>query len=84
MQHSVHISTTSTQTGRYVFLFTISQISQLILYSGGVYASPSLAGSRYVHIVPLGDKLYHISFEFLRPGALIAGTWAAMQYLGSE
>jgi sphinganine-1-phosphate aldolase len=33
-------------------------------WSGGVYASPSLSGSR--------------------PGALIAGTWAAMQYLGSD
>ncbi|PCH36045.1 PLP-dependent transferase [Wolfiporia cocos MD-104 SS10] len=31
---------------------------------GGVYASPSLAGSR--------------------PGALIAGTWAAMHYMGSS
>ncbi|KAL4078210.1 pyridoxal phosphate-dependent transferase [Scleroderma yunnanense] len=31
---------------------------------GGVYASPSLSGSR--------------------PGSLIAGTWAAMQYLGSD
>ncbi|KAJ7646954.1 pyridoxal phosphate-dependent transferase [Roridomyces roridus] len=31
---------------------------------GGVYASPSLSGSR--------------------PGALIAGTWAAMQYMGSN
>ncbi|KAJ7693342.1 pyridoxal phosphate-dependent transferase [Mycena rosella] len=33
-------------------------------WAGGVYASPSLSGSR--------------------PGALIAGTWAAMQYMGSE
>ncbi|KAJ7680658.1 pyridoxal phosphate-dependent transferase [Mycena polygramma] len=33
-------------------------------WSGGVYASPSLSGSR--------------------PGALIAGTWAAMQYMGSN
>jgi sphinganine-1-phosphate aldolase len=33
-------------------------------WSGGVYASPSMSGSR--------------------PGALIAGTWAAMQYMGSE
>jgi len=33
-------------------------------WSGGVYASPSLAGSR--------------------PGALIAGTWAAMQYMGQD
>jgi len=33
-------------------------------WPGGVYASPSLSGSR--------------------PGALIAGTWAAMQYLGSD
>ncbi|KAJ7141450.1 pyridoxal phosphate-dependent transferase [Mycena epipterygia] len=33
-------------------------------WSGGVYASPSLSGSR--------------------PGALIAGTWAAMQFMGSE
>jgi sphinganine-1-phosphate aldolase len=33
-------------------------------WTGGVYASPSLSGSR--------------------PGALIAGTWAAMQYMGSE
>ncbi|KAK7005826.1 Sphinganine-1-phosphate aldolase [Favolaschia claudopus] len=33
-------------------------------WSGGVYASPSLSGSR--------------------PGALIAGTWAAMQYMGSD
>lgn len=31
---------------------------------GGVYASPSLSGSR--------------------PGSLIAGTWAAMQYMGSD
>ncbi|KAJ7899067.1 pyridoxal phosphate-dependent transferase [Mycena leptocephala] len=34
------------------------------VWSGGVYASPSLSGSR--------------------PGALIAGTWAAMQYMGSN
>jgi len=33
-------------------------------WSGGVYASPSLSGSR--------------------PGAIIAGTWAAMQYMGSN
>ncbi|KAJ7072019.1 pyridoxal phosphate-dependent transferase [Mycena amicta] len=33
-------------------------------WTGGVYASPSLSGSR--------------------PGALIAGTWAAMQYMGSN
>ncbi|KAI6037576.1 pyridoxal phosphate-dependent transferase [Pisolithus marmoratus] len=33
-------------------------------WSGGVYASPSLSGSR--------------------PGSLIAGTWAAMQYIGSD
>ncbi|KAF8828699.1 hypothetical protein HHX47_DHR3000134 [Lentinula edodes] len=33
-------------------------------WSGGVYASPSLSGSR--------------------PGALIAGTWAAMQYMGDK
>ncbi|KAJ7282901.1 pyridoxal phosphate-dependent transferase [Mycena rebaudengoi] len=33
-------------------------------WAGGVYASPSLSGSR--------------------PGALIAGTWAAMQYMGSN
>ncbi|KAG1772581.1 PLP-dependent transferase [Suillus placidus] len=33
-------------------------------WTGGVYASPSLSGSR--------------------PGALIAGTWAAMQYMGSD
>ncbi|KAJ6521913.1 pyridoxal phosphate-dependent transferase [Mycena vulgaris] len=32
-------------------------------WTGGVYASPSLSGSR--------------------PGALIAGTWAAMQFMGS-
>ncbi|OAX35689.1 PLP-dependent transferase [Rhizopogon vinicolor AM-OR11-026] len=33
-------------------------------WTGGVYASPSLSGSR--------------------PGALIAGTWAAMHYMGSD
>ncbi|KAJ8596595.1 PLP-dependent transferase [Rhizopogon salebrosus TDB-379] len=33
-------------------------------WTGGVYASPSLSGSR--------------------PGALIAGTWATMQYMGSD
>ncbi|KAJ7497639.1 pyridoxal phosphate-dependent transferase [Mycena latifolia] len=33
-------------------------------WTGGVYASPSLSGSR--------------------PGALIAGTWAAMQFMGSD
>ncbi|KAG1715776.1 hypothetical protein ID866_1400 [Astraeus odoratus] len=33
-------------------------------WTGGVYASPSLSGSR--------------------PGSLIAGTWAAMQYMGSD
>nr|GAT58568.1 sphinganine-1-phosphate aldolase [Mycena chlorophos] len=33
-------------------------------WMGGVYASPSLSGSR--------------------PGALIAGTWAAMQYMGTS
>ncbi|KAK7692393.1 hypothetical protein QCA50_004018 [Cerrena zonata] len=33
-------------------------------WMGGVYASPSIAGSR--------------------PGALIAGTWAAMQYMGYD
>jgi len=33
-------------------------------WAGGVYASPSLSGSR--------------------PGALIAGTWAAMHYMGSS
>ncbi|KAJ7130839.1 pyridoxal phosphate-dependent transferase [Mycena crocata] len=33
-------------------------------WTGGVYASPSLSGSR--------------------PGALIAGTWAAMQFMGSN
>lgn len=33
-------------------------------WTGGVYASPSLSGSR--------------------PGSLIAGTWAAMQYIGSD
>ncbi|KAI0339920.1 PLP-dependent transferase [Trametopsis cervina] len=33
-------------------------------WMGGLYASPSIAGSR--------------------PGALLAGTWAAMQYMGSE
>ncbi|KNZ80220.1 Sphingosine-1-phosphate lyase [Termitomyces sp. J132] len=33
-------------------------------WSGGVYASPSLSGSR--------------------PGALIAGTWAVMHYIGDE
>jgi len=32
-------------------------------WAGGLYASPSLSGSR--------------------PGALVAGTWAAMQYMGS-
>jgi len=33
-------------------------------WSGGVYASPSMSGSR--------------------PGAIIAGTWAALQYMGSD
>ncbi|KAJ3528090.1 hypothetical protein NM688_g8039 [Phlebia brevispora] len=33
-------------------------------WTGGVYASPSMAGSR--------------------PGSLIAGTWAALQYMGQE
>jgi sphinganine-1-phosphate aldolase len=33
-------------------------------WPGGVYASPTIAGSR--------------------PGALIAGAWAAMQYIGHE
>lgn len=33
-------------------------------WTGGVYASPSISGSR--------------------PGSLIAGTWAAMQYMGSS
>lgn len=34
------------------------------LWPGGVYASPSISGSR--------------------PGSLIAGTWAAMQYMGQD
>ena len=33
-------------------------------WTGGIYATPSLAGSR--------------------PGAIIAGTWAAMMYMGRE
>ncbi|KAG8859611.1 hypothetical protein FRB91_007497 [Serendipita sp. 411] len=33
-------------------------------WAGGVYASPSIAGSR--------------------PGAIIAGTWAVMQYMGED
>ena len=33
-------------------------------WSGGIYATPAVAGSR--------------------PGALIAGTWAAMMYMGKE
>lgn len=40
------------------------QYSVLTTWPGGVYASPSIAGSR--------------------PGALIAGTWAAVMYMGKE
>lgn len=40
------------------------QIMTSIVHKGGVYASPSMSGSR--------------------PGSLIAGAWAAMQYMGQR
>ncbi len=53
--------------------------SPLIL--GGAYGSPSFSGSRYgiwgLDTVTLTDSVY-------RPGAVIAGTWAAMHYMGSR
>ena len=50
-------------------------------WAGGVYASPAIAGSRCVASW-LQKTLIDI-LEF-RPGALIAGTWAVMQYMGEE
>jgi sphinganine-1-phosphate aldolase len=40
---------------------------------GGVYASPSMAGSRYI---------YHITATNNRPGALLAGCWASLMSQG--
>ncbi|KAM5534548.1 hypothetical protein V8D89_011752 [Ganoderma adspersum] len=53
--------------GNSVVMYKDAQLRRFQYYvnpdwTGGVYASPSIAGSR--------------------PGALIAGTWAAMQYMG--
>lgn len=64
----------------------------IFAFLGGVYASPSMAGSRCVapsapcvlFYVSLGWLLNPIWTFILRPGALIAGTWAAMQYMGQE
>ncbi|KAI0302679.1 PLP-dependent transferase [Russula brevipes] len=55
--------------GSSVIMYSSADLRQYQYYvnpewSGGVYASPGLAGSR--------------------PGALIAGTWAAMHYMGEE
>jgi len=55
--------------GSSVIMYRDAELRQYQYYvnpswTGGVYASPSIAGSR--------------------PGALIAGTWAAMQYMGYE
>ncbi|KAH7925624.1 PLP-dependent transferase [Leucogyrophana mollusca] len=57
-----------THKGSSVIMYRSAELRRYQYYvtpdwSGGVYASPSLSGSR--------------------PGALIAGTWAAMQYMGS-
>jgi sphinganine-1-phosphate aldolase len=57
-------------------------------WTGGIYASPSVAGSRYV--VDAYIILLCLSLTFLlilrppifRPGALIAGCWAALMTIG--
>lgn len=52
-------------------------------FLGGVYASPSLAGSRCVfYLLLLGTSMTLAVTP--SPGALIAGTWAAMQYMGHK
>lgn len=52
-------------------------------WAGGVYGSPSISGSRYVYV---GDMSFITGGDSCsrRPGALIAGTWAVMQYMGEE
>ncbi|KAI0798527.1 pyridoxal phosphate-dependent transferase, partial [Irpex lacteus] len=55
--------------GNSVVMYRDSELRKFQYYvhptwMGGLYASPSIAGSR--------------------PGALIAGTWAALQYMGSD
>lgn len=49
-------------------------------WTGGVYGSPSMPGSRCVR--PLISSSKFAKLTSYRPGALIAGTWAAMQYMG--
>ncbi len=55
-------------------------------WTGGVYASPSIAGSRSVSFKSGDQFIYSCAIYFgdHSPGSLIAGTWAAMQYMGSE
>lgn len=44
-------------------------------WAGGVYASPSMAGSRWVQRCIMADS---------RPGAIIAGAWAVVNHYGIE
>ncbi|THH02258.1 hypothetical protein EW026_g556 [Hermanssonia centrifuga] len=64
-----HAHSTHTYQGNSVIMYRNAELRTYQYYvnptwTGGVYASPSIAGSR--------------------PGSLIAGTWAAMQYMGSD
>jgi len=51
-------------------------------WPGGVYASPTLAGSRYAFSLQCNIKSQ--SYFFSSPGALIAGAWVVMQHFGHE
>lgn len=64
------------------------QYSVITTWPGGVYASPSMAGSRYV-CFPIPPSLVAFStnkflFFSYRPGAIIAGAFASMMHLGID
>ncbi|RXW20269.1 hypothetical protein EST38_g5579 [Candolleomyces aberdarensis] len=47
-------------------------------WTGGLYASPGLSGSRSLIYLSIDH------FHYTSPGALIAGTWAVMQHIGYQ
>lgn len=57
-------------------------------WTGGIYASPSVAGSRYVvdaydnYAVPVIELFTNPSTSNFSPGALIAGCWTALMTIG--
>jgi len=62
------------------------QYSVITTWPGGVYASPTIAGSRFVlpSLSPFRGSCLLNALSMYRPGALLAAAWASLLYLGVD